>query len=144
MQGIQTLKKINPSPNSSVDILKIKEDCYRAMNDDFNSPMVISNLFEAVRIINSAHDNKETLTQSDISLLQKLFDDFVFMILGLKDETADVAGQSIDGLMQLILSLRQQAKNNKDFTTSDQIRDELIKMGILVKDTKTGATWSME
>jgi len=144
MQGIQTLKKINPSPNSSVDILKIKEDCYRAMNDDFNSPMVISNLFEAVRIINSAHDNKETLTQSDISLLQKLFDDFVFTILGLKDKTADVAGQSIDGLMQLILSLRQQAKNNKDFATSDQIRDELIKMGILVKDTKTGATWSME
>ena len=144
MQGIQTLKKINPSSTSSVNILKIKEDCYRAMNDDFNSPMVISNLFEAVRIINSAHDNKETLTQSDISLLQKLFDDFVFAILGLKDETADVAGQSIDGLMQLILSLRQQAKNNKDFATSDQIRDELIKMGIVVNDTKNGTTWSME
>jgi cysteinyl-tRNA synthetase len=144
MEGIKTLNKIKSSSETTVDIKKLSDDCYNAMNDDFNSPMVISTLFEAVRIVNSANDGKEKLTAKDIESLKRLFDDFVFNILGLRDESADSGNNSIDGLMELILSLRQNAKTNKDFATSDKIRDELLKIGISVKDTKDGAVWSLE
>ena len=144
MQGISTLKKVKPSSESSADIKKLSDACYEAMNDDFNSPIVISNLFEAVRIVNSANDGKENLTQKDIDALKKLFDDFVFSILGLRDDFTESGNNSIEGLMSLILELRKNAKSNKDFATSDKIRDELQKLGISVKDTKDGAVWSVE
>jgi len=144
MQGIETLNKIKPASESSANIKKLSDDCYDAMNDDFNSPIVISNLFEAVRIINSANDGKEKLTKQDIESLKKLFNDFAFDILGLRDDSTDLSNNSIDGLMELILSLRANAKSNKDFATSDKIRDELAKLGISVKDTKEGASWNKE
>jgi len=144
MEGIQTLNKIKPSAGSSIDIKKYFDDCYNAMNDDFNSPIVISVLFDALKIINSTNDGKEKLTTSDIDSLKKLFNDFAFDILGLKEETALQENNSMDGLMNLVLSLRQNAKNNKDFAGSDKIRDELAKLGIIVKDTKDGASWSKE
>jgi cysteinyl-tRNA synthetase len=144
MQGIVTLKKIKPSLESTVDIAKIENDCYKAMNDDFNSPIVISNLFEAVRIINSANDGKEKLTIADIELLKKLFQDFAFDILGLHRETVASDNDITNELMELILSLRQSAKINKDFAMSDKIRDELLKHGITLKDTKDGAVWKIE
>ena len=144
LEGIKTLNKIKASAETSVDIKKLNDECYSAMNDDFNSPMVISTLFEAVRIVNSANDGKEKLTANDIDSLKNLFNDFVFNILGLRDEASDVGNNSIDGLMELILSLRKNAKTNKDFATSDKIRDELQKIGISVKDTKDGAVWSLE
>lgn len=144
MQGMETLKKIKPSSNSSVDISKLQLDCYQALNDDFNSPIVISNLFEAVRIINSANDGKETLTAANIELLKKLFNDFAYSILGLREETALSGSDLTEGLMELILSLRQNARTNKDYGTSDKIRDELIKLGIIVKDAKDGAVWNAE
>jgi cysteinyl-tRNA synthetase len=144
MQTLETLKKLKPSSESSVDVKKLSDDCYAAMNDDFNSPMVVSTLFEAVRIINSANDGKEKLTQQDIESLKKLFDVFAFEILGLKAESADTGSSSESGLMDLILNLRQNAKANKDYATSDQIRDALTKIGISVKDTKDGANWSKE
>jgi cysteinyl-tRNA synthetase len=144
MQAFETLKKIKPESSSSVDISKLQKDCYNAMNDDFNSPIVISNLFEAVRIINSANDGKEKLSVSDIDLLKKIYKDFVFEILGLRDEAVASGNDSVEGLMQLILDLRKNAKTNKDFATSDKIRDELAKLGISVKDTKDGAVWSVE
>jgi cysteinyl-tRNA synthetase len=144
MQGIETLNKVKPSSESNANIKKLSDDCYDAMNDDFNSPIVISNLFEAVRIINSANDGKEKLIKSDIDSLKKLFNDFAFDILGLRDNSSDLSDNSIDGLMDLILSLRANAKSNKDFATSDKIRDELAKLGISVKDTKEGASWNKE
>jgi cysteinyl-tRNA synthetase len=144
MQGIETLKKIKPASISSIDISKLQGNCYEALNDDFNSPIVISNLFEAARIINSANDGKETLTAADIELLKKLFDDFAFDILGLHDDMASSNNNLSEGLMELILSLRQNAKINKDFAMSDKIRDELTKLGIAVKDTKDGAVWNVE
>jgi cysteinyl-tRNA synthetase len=113
------------------------------MNDDFNSPIVIANLFEGVRIINSVNDGKESLSTDDLFLLKKLFQTFVFDILGLKEETASDQHELTDGLMQLILDLRQKARTNKDFGTSDQIRDALQELNISVKDTKDGATWNV-
>jgi len=144
MQGVETLKSLKSSNVSVSDIKKLSDNCYDAMNDDFNSPIVIANLFEALRIINAVNDNKETLTAEDIELLKNLYHTFVFDILGLKSEAEDSNSEILDGLMQMILNQRQQAKVNKDYATSDKIRDELIKLGIVVKDGKEGSTWSIE
>jgi cysteinyl-tRNA synthetase len=144
MEGMQTLNKIKASAKSSVDIRKFSDDCYAAMNDDFNSPIVISVLFDSVKLINSVNDGKESLTAADIEILKKLFHDFAVDILGLKEDSSSQENNSVEGLMNLILELRQNAKNNKDFGTSDKIRDELTRLGITVKDGKDGASWSMK
>ena len=144
MHAFETLKKIKHSVSSTINIAKLQQDCYDAMNDDFNSPIVISTLFEAVRIINSANDGKENLTSVDVDLLKKIYEDFVINILGLKEDTSTSDSGVTDGLMELVLSLRQNAKTNKDYTTSDKIRDELTKLGISVKDTKDGTSWNID
>ncbi len=144
MQGVETLKTLIPSNASVSDIKKLSDNCYEAMNDDFNSPIVIANLFEGLRIINAVNDKKETLTVADLELLKNLFQTFIFEILGLKSEIEDSSSEILDGLMQMILNQRQQAKANKDYATSDKIRDELIKLGIVVKDGKEGSSWSIE
>jgi cysteinyl-tRNA synthetase len=124
--------------------LYLKEACYAAMNDDFNSPMVIANLFEAVRIINSANDKKETLLPEDMILLKEIFDIFLFGILGVASEKGDDQGEVVDGLMNLILAIRQKSRETKDWGTSDQIRNALQKLQIVVKDGKEGSAWSYE
>jgi cysteinyl-tRNA synthetase len=139
------LQKLQPSATSTSDITALKAKCYEAMNDDFNSPILIANLFEGVRIINSVNDKKESITTEDLSLLKKLFADFVTDILGLINESSSgEQNKLIDELMDVILLLRQNARINKDFSTSDKIRDELAKINISVKDTKEGAVWNME
>ena len=114
------------------------------MNDDFNSPIVIAHLFEAVRIINSINDGKETIDVENLESLKATFNTFVFDILGLKSETdaSDADDHTTDGLMKLVLDLRQDAKKNKDWATADKIRDSLKSIKIEVKDTKEGAEWS--
>lgn len=144
LAAYENIKKIKAASASNTDIEKLGTACYEALNDDFNSPMVISNLFEAVRIINAAMEGSESLTAENIDALKNLFDVFAFDILGLKVEETGTDNHTIDGLMQLILSLRQNAKQGKDFATSDKIRDDLAKLKIAVKDTKNGAEWSFE
>ena len=115
------------------------------MNDDFNSPMVIAHLFEAVRWINAVHDGKEQLNAADLEVLQTLFNRFAGEILGLRaTETTDATSGLPDKLMKVIISLRQQARTAKDFATSDQIRDALKNIGILLRDTKNGVEWEKE
>ena len=114
------------------------------MNDDFNSPVVIANLFEGVRIINSVQDKKETITAEDLEILKTLFSTFLFEILGLKEESGKGQDQLVEGLMNTILSLRDRARINKDWPASDTIRTDLEKLHILVKDTKDGPTWNIE
>ena len=113
------------------------------MNDDFATPTVISHLFEAAKIINSAADGKLKLSQADIDELKWVFDTFLFEILGMKDEAASDNTALIDGLMHIILDIRATAKANKDWATSDKIRDELAAAGFEVKDTKDGVTWKL-
>ena len=110
------------------------------MNDDFNTAIVIAHLFEGVRIINSVNAGTEAISADDLEILKKTFHDFVFEILGLKEE-AVADNSDVDGLLQFILHLRSDAKTKKDFATSDKIRDELAKLGFEIKDTKDGATW---
>ena len=144
MQAYKTIGSLQPSKTSSVDISNFKQNCYDAINDDFNTPIVIAHLFEAVKTINSAHDRKETLTQADIDELKQLFDVFAFGILGLTDESATDNAAVLNGLMDVILDIRAKAKANKDWATSDAIRDKLKEIGITVKDGKDGATWNIE
>jgi len=144
MQAMDTLKKLKPSANSTSDISKLSNKCYEAMNDDFNSPIFIANLFDAVRIINAINDGKETISADDLQKLKDIYNTFITDILGLKSETENNQMEVMDGLMNMIFSFRQQAKSNKDFATSDKIRDELAKLGISVKDSKEGSTWLLE
>lgn len=142
MSAMETLHSLKHSPVSSVNCTELSKNCYAAMNDDFNSPVVIANLFEGVRIINSVHAGTETLTEQDILLLKKLFNDFVIDILGLKIEKSETGSTALKEVMQVILDLRAEAKSKKDFATSDKIRDELLKHNISIKDTKEGTVWS--
>ena len=110
------------------------------MNDDFNSPVLIAELFEAVHIINSIYDGKTNANASDIKALKKLMDDFVIGVLGLKEESNQADDMS--KLLDLIINLRSEAKSNKDYTTSDKIRIGLNSIGIQLKDNKEGTTWN--
>jgi len=153
MTGYETLLKIpspatplpeGEAPNPSSVIRDLAHACYDAMNDDFNSPMVIAGLFEGVRIINSINDKKESISAQDLDLLKKTFDTFVFDILGLKNEQSSDQSAYLDGLMELILKIRQKSRETKDWGTSDQIRDALLNLHIMVKDGKEGTTWKAE
>ena len=141
INAIDTLEKLNPSDSSTVSVAELEQKCFDAMNDDLNTAIVLSHLFEAVRIINSANARTESLTVADIDKLKSLMNLFVFDILGLKREEKQ-SDDDMDGLMNLLLSIRAQAKANKDFATSDKIRDELIKLKFTIKDGKDGSTWS--
>jgi len=144
MESLSALEKIPPSPSSSVNIGELEQRCYAAMNDDFNSPVLIAHLFDAVRIINSAVDKKEILTPEDLAGLKRIMHTFIFDILGLVDETKHMAGSDvIKGLMRLIIEIRQSARERKDWATSDRIRDALKEAGIEIKDTKEGVEWRM-
>jgi cysteinyl-tRNA synthetase len=138
-----TLDNLQISDKSTVDVSSLRTKCYEAMNDDFNSPILIAHLFDGVKMINSIKDNRESITQTDLELLRKTFHDFVFDVLGLKTEeyAQGTDDKTVDGLMQLILDIRGQAKANKDWGTADKIRDNLKDLNIEVKDTKEGATW---
>ena len=144
MKAIESLSKIKPSDHSTVDISKLKEKCYEALDDDLNSPVLLSHLFEGVRIVNSIIDGSEKTDASGLESLKELFNTFVFEILGLKDESAIKGDEKLtEELMKIIIDLRQAAKNNKDWHTSDKIRNELNKIGVKLKDKKDGADWEI-
>jgi cysteinyl-tRNA synthetase len=116
------------------------------MNDDLNSPIVIAHLFDASRAINSVKDGKATISAEDLKELQEVFHLFIFDILGMKDEAASAGGNNYEAFgkaIDLLLSIRQQAKANKDWATSDKIRNELTAFGFEIKDTKDGAEWKL-
>jgi len=145
MKTIETLNKLKPSLTSTFDIALLKSKCYEAMDDDLNTPVLLSYLFEGVKYINSAADGVDKLNSSDLESLKDLFNTFVLSILGLKDETTAGNDEKLTGdLMKIIIDLRQNARNNKEWALSDQIRDELKKAGIILNDLKDGAEWERE
>jgi cysteinyl-tRNA synthetase len=142
MESLSNLPRIQPSDSSGVNVAALRDNCYAAMNDDFNTPVLISHLFEGVRIVNAAIDGKETLSAADLELLQHVMKTFVFDVLGLVDETkADAKSHVVDGLMKLVLEIRSEARAKKDWATSDKIRDNLKAIGIEIKDGKDGTDW---
>ncbi|HEY1024309.1 MAG TPA: cysteine--tRNA ligase [Sphingobacteriaceae bacterium] len=140
MNAIQLLDKLKVSDKSDFDLAGIRQRCYDAMNDDFNSPVLIAELFEVVRIINSVYDGHSAITAGDLELLKKMIQDFVFDVLGLKEEVAET--ENLSQVVDFIINLRLEAKANKDYVTSDKIRIGLQELGIQLKDSKEGTTWS--
>lgn len=144
MESYKTLQKLKASTNSSEDLKLLLNKCYEAMNDDFNTSVLIAHLFEAVRIINSAYDNKLNLTQADIDLLKTIYQHFVFDILGLKEEeTNQKLSAALNQVMTVVMNIRAEAKQNKNFKLSDEIRDKLIASGFQIKDSKDGSSWTI-
>ena len=142
LSGLKPEKSVK-NGQKKAEIEKIEKASYEALDDDFNSPIVIANLFEGVRIINSINDNKDTISSEALDLLKTIFKTFVFDILGLKDESSADHSEYLKGLMELILQIRQRSRENKDWETSDQIRDTLQKLKIIVKDGKEVSTWEL-
>jgi cysteinyl-tRNA synthetase len=142
MKAVETLNKLNPSENSTIDVHRLKGKCYEAIDDDLNSPILLSHLFEGVKYINSVVDGSEKIDKSGLESLKELFNTFIFEILGLLDEKTGNGDEKLtDDLMKIIINLRQSAKNNKDWATSDKIRNELNQIGITIKDRKDGVDW---
>jgi len=140
MNAVALLDKLKPAAVSEVDINALKERAYAAMNDDFNSPVLIAELFEAVRIINSVYDGKLKLKQEDIDALVQLVNTFVFEVLGLNYD--EQQSDDLGGLMDLLIQIRTEAKQNQDYATSDKIRMALDTLGIQLKDNKEGTSWT--
>ena len=127
------------------EVAQIVENTYSALCDDLNTPVALSCIFDAVRLTNTAKDKKLKLSKADYQALVDLFDNIVYGVLGLRDEEeGGKAMKTIDGLMQMIIEQRKAAKAAKDWATSDRIRDELMNLGIRIKDTKDGAEWIIE
>lgn len=146
MEGVKNLERITPSKTTSgIEPAGLREKCYEAMNDDLNTPIVISHLFDAIRMINTVIDKKATISADDLEELKSVFHTFVFDILGLKAEAENNAAreEAFGKVVDMLLEQRMQAKANKDWATSDKIRDTLAALGFEVKDTKDGFTWKL-
>ncbi|NQY05956.1 MAG: cysteine--tRNA ligase, partial [Flavobacteriaceae bacterium] len=132
------------SNSSSFDVSNWRQQWYDALNDDFNSPILIANLFDVVKFINQLKENKATITAEDLKLLSETLKDFVFDVLGLVDE-ADNNSQTekLEGTIELLIQLRAEAKANKDYALSDQIRNQLLDLGIQLKDGREGTSYNL-
>jgi cysteinyl-tRNA synthetase len=146
MEAYDNLQKLIPAATSTVEIKGLREKCFEAMNDDLNSPMVISYLFEGTRAINTVLNGTATISTDDLDELKSLFTLFMFDILGLteaaKDDSANLAAYS--QAVDILLTMRQEAKANKDWATSDRIRNQLSALGFEIKDSKDGFEWKLD
>lgn len=144
MDGYARLQKLQASAVSSVETGSLRSKCEEAMNDDFNTPIVIAHLFEALKAINLVYDGKETISAKDLEELKAVFGAFIEDVLGLKAEGETSGGnEAYKGAIDLLLNMRLEAKQNKDWTTSDKIRNELTALGFEIKDTKDGFEWKI-
>jgi len=145
LSAVKTLDSLSFGKTSSFSVKDFKEKCFDALNEDFNTPVMISYLFEGVKHINLIKDGKESLTEADLNELKKLYNDLCFEILGLKDESTknDNSEKVIGNLVDMIQQLRKTAKQEKNYALSDKLRDDLNKAGVKIKDTKDGYEWSL-
>ncbi len=143
IEAINKLDKIEISSTSTIDIKAWKQKCYDAMNDDFNSPVLIAQLFEAVKFVNLLIDKKETLSAEDLEEFKSTIHVFVFDVLGLQNEEQQDSSDKISGVVEMLIDMRKDARDNKDWALSDKIRDELAALGIQLKDGKDGTTFSV-
>ena len=144
MEALTILDGLAASNTSTLDIKAWRQKCYDAMNDDFNSPILIAQLFEAVKYINQIKEKSETISSEDLKLLKETMNIFIFDVLGLENTTETVLGSDkLAGAVEVLIKLRQEARANKDFALSDKIRDELTRVGIQLKDGKDGTTFSV-
>lgn len=146
MEAMDKLKSLPASSSSSLDITAWKNACYEAMNDDFNTPIMISHLFEGVRFINIVNDGNATLNATDLALLEQTMNTFVYDVLGLvneKESGSQSHVKKLEGTVALLIEMRNQARADRNFALSDQIRDQLLALGIQLKDGKEGTTFTL-
>ncbi len=146
MEAYNRLKSLKPSDASTVDVKDLRAKCTEAMNDDLNSPIVISHLFEAAKAINAVADGKATISAEDLEELKATYKLFVEDVLGLKADAAEGSSSTSEAYkkaVDLLLNIRLEAKQNKDWATSDKIRNALQAAGFTIKDTKDGFEWSL-
>ena len=145
MDSFRSISELPTSKTSSFSVNEWKQRCYDAMNDDFNSPILIANLFEAVKLVNGIKDGDEKISTEDRDILKTTMHEFIFDVLGLIDVAVanEDSSEKLSGIVEMLIEMRAQARNNKDFATSDQIRDKLLDLGIQLKDGKEGTTFSI-
>lgn len=144
MEAMKILQGLQPAATAAFSVEDWKKQCYAAMNDDFNSPILIAHLFDAVKAINLAKEGKAVFDQAGLELLRQSMFSFLFEVLGLpEEEQKDDFSERLSGTVQLLIELREEARINKNWALSDQIRDKLLQLGIQLKDAKEGTTYSM-
>ncbi len=144
MEAINTLDGLSTAKETQFNVLAWKQSCYDAMNDDFNTPILIAKLFDAVKHINLIKEGKESISVSDKALLKETIHNFVFEVLGLENKKSSAADtEKLNGAVELLIQLRKEARENKDFATSDSIRNQLAALGIQLKDGKEGTSFSL-
>jgi cysteinyl-tRNA synthetase len=146
MNAVKTLNELSASEYSTIDISTLKEKCFAALNDDLNSPIAIAHLFDGVKMINSVKAGTEKISATDLAEMKLFYHSVVFDILGLKPEQTADSGESeiLAGVVELLINVRNEAKANKNWATSDKIRNELNNLGIELKDTKDGVEWKLK
>ncbi len=137
---------LKPQENSSFDLQSIIDSCFQALNDDLNTPVAIAQLFELARIINSVKDGRETISGTDLKKLSEFYKTMAFDLLGLIPGEPELSAHKEleEDLIRLLIDIRLQARQNKDFATSDILRNRLKELGIILKDTKEGTTWERQ
>ena len=144
MEGLTIMNDIEPGASSTLDITSWKNSCYDAMNDDFNTPILIAQLFEGIRFVNVLNDKRETITASDLEILKNTLTAFTFDVLGIKNEkTTSDTSDKLDGVVEMLIGMREDARENKNWALSDEIRDKLLALGIQLKDGKDGTSFSV-
>lgn len=149
LQKLRAAMKILPNlkaTGADVEYVKnLQGRCYEALNKDLNTAVLVAQLFDGVRLINSANEGHKTISVADLDILKSIFQTFAIDILGLSEEANTSSNQGlIDGTIKMLLQIRLEAKNNKDFATSDRIRNELTALGVVVKDRKDGFDWEVK
>jgi cysteinyl-tRNA synthetase len=144
MEALSNLKNLKVSKTSTIDIKAWKQKCYDAMNDDFNTPILIAHLFEGVKFINLIKDDKETITVTDLKDFNAIMTAFVYDVLGLKNmSTTQGDSDKLPGVVELLIAMRNEAKANKDYALSDKIRNDLSDLGVTLKDGREGTTFTL-
>jgi cysteinyl-tRNA synthetase len=144
MEGMNLLNEIHTSEKSTLDIANWANTCYDAMNDDFNTPILIAQLFEGIRFVNLLNDNRESITTTDLQLLKNTLQVFVYDVLGISNIKESASNSDkLTGVVEMLIEMRKEARNNKNFALSDQIRDQLLALGIQLKDGKEGTTFTL-
>jgi cysteinyl-tRNA synthetase len=143
MNAVNLVDTLKPGDSSDFDVTALKENTYNALNDDFNTPIAIANLFEAAGWINKINDGKANISAADLEVLKSFINAFVFDVLGLVDEQKEMGTNLVDPLMQLLITMRNEAKAEKDYKKSDDIRNKLLQAGFELKDGKEGTTYTI-
>lgn len=141
MEAVKNLEALEANETSTVDIQTWVSKLYAAMDDDFNTPILIAHLFDGVKMINTIKDGSESVSTDDLALLKNEFNGFIFEVLGLISDQNNENSEKLDEVLKMLIEMRNQARVDKNWALSDQIRDQLLALDIQLKDGKNGTEY---